>query len=301
MQQVNQAPRSWQKTCGDYIQLTKPRIISLLLISTAGAMWLAGEGRVDPILLIMTLVGGALASCSANTFNCVIDRDIDQLMDRTRERPLAAGRLQPWQGIIFGIVLAGVSFIVLSLFANLYSAFLAQIGILFYVLVYSAWLKRTTPQNIVIGGAAGAIPPLVGWAAVAGDLNLAALVLFLIIFLWTPPHFWALAMFIGEDYRKAGVPMLPVVAGNRHTVDQIWYYTLATVVATLLLVPLGVLGWFYLGGAICLGAVFIERVLRLKQNPDDLQEARSLFRFSILYLMSLFVVIGLDSLRFLIA
>ncbi|WP_287128135.1 heme o synthase [Candidatus Cyanaurora vandensis] len=291
---------SWQNRVADYVQLTKPRIISLLLITTAGAMWLAGRGHVDPVLLLTTILGGALAACSANTFNCVIDRDIDQLMERTRNRPLPAGRLQPGPAIVFGVFLAGASFVTLATFANLLSAFLAQLGILFYVLVYSFWLKRTTPQNIVIGGAAGAIPPLVGWAAVTGRLDWSALALFMIIFLWTPPHFWALAMFIGEDYRKAGVPMLPVVAGNRATTQQMFFYTVATVVVTLLLFPLGVTGWVYLVGALGLGLVFIQRMVRLMGRPDDLEEARSLFRFSIFYLMLLFVTIGVDSIRFLL-
>jgi len=291
---------SWSNRVADYVQLTKPRIISLLLITTAGAMWLAGRGQVDPMLLVVTILGGALASCSANTFNCVIDRDIDQLMVRTRTRPLAAGRVQPWQAIVFGVVLAGGSFVLLFTLANPLSAWLAQGGILFYVMVYSYWLKRNTPQNIVIGGAAGAIPPLVGWAAVTGQVDLSALTLFMIIFLWTPPHFWALALFIGEDYRKAGVPMLPVVAGSRATVQQMFYYTLATVACTLLLFPLGVSGWLYLVGAAVLGGVFIQRMVRLMGRPDDLEEARSLFRFSILYLMLLFVIIGVDSIRFLL-
>ncbi|WP_245395494.1 heme o synthase [Anthocerotibacter panamensis] len=301
MQQANvNITTSWQQTCGDFFQLTKPRIITLLLITTAGAMWLAGQGHVDPLLLLMTILGGALASCSANTFNCVIDRDIDALMERTRTRPLPAGRLQPWQALVFGAILAGLSFVILNLAANLLSALLAQLGILFYVLVYSLWLKRTTTQNIVIGGAAGAIPPLVGWAAVTGQVNLSALALFLIVFLWTPPHFWALAMFIGEEYRKAGVPMLPVIAGNRATTQQMLFYTIATVLATLLLFPLGVAGWFYLIAASILGVAFIERMLRLVRDYDNLQEARSLFRFSILYLMLLFVAIGVDSLRYLL-
>jgi protoheme IX farnesyltransferase len=291
---------SWQQTLADYVQLTKPRIISLLLITTAGAMWLAGEGHLDPVLLITTILGGALASCSANTFNCVIDRDIDQLMRRTRERPLAAGRLQPWQAIVFGVVLAGCSFVLLALCANLLAALLAQVGILFYVLVYSKWLKRSTPQNIVIGGAAGAIPPLVGWAAVTGSLNLSALALFMIIFLWTPPHFWALAMFIGEEYRLAGVPMLPVVAGNKVTTQQMFFYTLAMVAATLLLYPLGVTGLLYFVCALGLGITFVVRMVHLMKNHDDLEEARALFRFSILYLMLLFVAIGVDSLRYLL-
>ncbi len=304
MESVQQADlkldSSWQNRVADYVQLTKPRIISLLLITTAGAMWLAGRGHVDPVLLLTTILGGALAACSANTFNCVIDRDIDQLMERTRNRPLPAGRLQPGPAIVFGVFLAGASFVTLATFANLLSAFLAQLGILFYVLVYSFWLKRTTPQNIVIGGAAGAIPPLVGWAAVTGRLDWSALALFMIIFLWTPPHFWALAMFIGEDYRKAGVPMLPVVAGNRATTQQMFFYTVATVVVTLLLFPLGVTGWVYLVGALGLGLVFIQRMVRLMGRPDDLEEARSLFRFSIFYLMLLFVTIGVDSIRFLL-
>ena len=197
----------------DYYQLTKPRLILLFLITTAAAMWLASAGQVEGHLVLITLTGGGLAAGSANTINCLYDRDIDAQMDRTRHRPIPSGRVQPWQALVFAIVQAITSFTLLALGANLLSAGLAMSGIAVYFLVYTYWLKRSSPQNIVIGGAAGAIPPLVGWAAVTGELSWAAWVLFAIIFLWTPPHFWPLAMLVQEDYAKVGVPMMPVVDG----------------------------------------------------------------------------------------
>jgi protoheme IX farnesyltransferase len=283
-------------TLGDYYQLTKPRIQVLLLITTAGAMWIASQGRVDPILLVATLVGGSLAASSANAFNCLIDRDIDQLMERTRRRPLPAGRVKPYQAALFALGLAALSFVVLTVFTNLFAALLALSGIGFYVVIYTLWLKRSTPYNIVIGGAAGAIPPLVGWAAVTGSLDLAALMLFGIIFVWTPPHFWALAMMIREDYRKAGVPMLPVLVGDEPTARQIFWYTLALLPVTLSLYPLGTMGIVYLGAATVLGVWFVIGAIRLLQRPDNRKEARSLFKISIYYLMLLFVAMGVDSL-----
>ncbi len=282
-------------TVADYIQLTKPRIIVLLLITTAGAMWIAGEGMVPWYQLMLTLLGGTLASASANTFNCVVDRDIDYIMERTRSRPLPSGRIQPYQAITFGSILGVLSFALLAIFINPLSAWLALSGILFYVFVYTLGLKRTSTQNIVIGGAAGAIPPLVGWAAVTGDLSPSAWVLFGIIFLWTPPHFWALALMLRDDYRKAGVPMLPVVKGTEETVKQILLYTWLMVPVTLLLYPLGTMGLFYAISASILGVLFIARSWRLLSFPDDKQEARVVFKFSILYLMLLFAAMAVDS------
>jgi protoheme IX farnesyltransferase len=282
-----------------YYQLTKPRIILLLLITTAGGMWIAAKGEVDPVLLLVTLISGACAAGSANTINCFYDRDIDYIMERTRHRPLPSGRIQPRDALIFAIALATLSFTLLAVFANLLSACLAMSGIVFYVLIYTHWLKRHSTLNIVIGGAAGAIPPLVGWAAVTGDLSWAAWVLFAIIFFWTPPHFWALAVLIREDYAKVGVPMLPVVVGNEPTARQIFYYTLILLPVTLLLVyPLHVMGAVYCGIALLLGSVFVQKAWQLMQAPSDLQVARSVFKYSILYLMLLCAGMGLDSLPF---
>ncbi|MFN4280870.1 heme o synthase [Thermosynechococcus sp.] len=270
----------------DYVQLTKPRLILLFLITTAAAMEVAGQGRVAPQLLLITLVGGACAAAAANTINCLYDRDIDALMERTRHRPLPAGRVAPWEAVFLAVVLATTAFSLLLVFANLLSACLAMAGIAVYVGVYTHWLKRSSPQNIVIGGAAGAIPPLVGWAAVTGELSWAAWVLFAIIFIWTPPHFWPLAMLIQEDYARVRVPMLPLVEGDRGTAQQIFRYTLALLPTSLLLIyPCGVVGWIYGGVAIALGGWFIYCAWQLSQAPEDKEQARRLFKFSILYLM----------------
>jgi protoheme IX farnesyltransferase len=258
-------------------------------------MWIAGEGVVPWYQLMLTLLGGTLASASANTFNCVVDRDIDYIMQRTRSRPLPSGRILPYQAITFGSILGVLSFTLLAVFINPLSAWLALSGILFYVFVYTLGLKRTSTQNIVIGGTAGAIPPLVGWAAITGDLSPSAWVLFGIIFLWTPPHFWALALMLRDDYRKAGVPMLPVVKGTEETVKQILLYTWLMVPVTLLLYPLGTMGLFYAASASILGILFIARSWRLLSFPDDKQEARVVFKFSILYLMLLFAAMAVDS------
>lgn len=281
----------------NYLQLTKPRIILLLLITTAGGMWIASEGQVDPKLLIVTLLSGTFAAGAANTINCLYDRDIDYIMERTRHRPLPSGRVQPRDALIFAIGLSIASFTLQALFANFLSACLALSGIVVYVLVYTHWLKRHSTQNIVIGGAAGAIPPLVGWAAVTGDLSWAAWVLFAIIFLWTPPHFWALAIMIREDYAKVSVPMLPVVVGDALTSRQIFYYTLALIPTTLLLVyPLHVMGAIYASIAIVLGIIFVQKAWLLMRSPSDLTVARSTFKYSIFYLMLLCAGMAIDSL-----
>jgi protoheme IX farnesyltransferase len=280
-----------------YYQLTKPRIIPLLLITTAGSMWIAAKGQVDPLLLLTTLAGGTFAAGSAQTLNCIYDRDIDYQMERTRHRPLPSGRVQPRDALIFAIALAAISFTLLTVFANLLSALLAMSGIGFYMLVYTHWLKRHNTQNIVIGGAAGAIPALVGWAAVTGTLSWAAWTIFAIVFLWTPPHFWALALMIRDDYAKVGVPMLPVVAGDVATTRQVWLYTLILIPSTFLLIyPLHVSGVIYAGFALVLGSIFIKKAWALLQNPDSKQLARSLFLYSILYMMLLCAGMVVDSL-----
>jgi protoheme IX farnesyltransferase len=294
---VSKHHQTFPQVIQSYYQLTKPRIIPLLLITTAGSMWIAGEGKVDPLLLLVTLSGGTLAAASAQTINCIYDRDIDYDMERTRHRPLPSGRIQPRDALIFAIALGVISFSLLTVFANLLAAMLAMSGIVFYILVYTHWLKRSSTQNIVIGGAAGAIPALVGWAAVTGTLSWVAWLLFAIVFVWTPPHFWALALMIRDDYAKVGIPMLPVVAGNEATVRQIWFYSLVLVPTTLLLVyPLHATGIVYAAIALLLGGLFILKAWRLLHNPDDRTLAKDLFLYSISYMMLLCLSMVIDSL-----
>jgi heme o synthase len=283
----------------DYYQLMKPRLILLFLITTAASMWVASHGQVDVWKFCVTLLSGACAAGSANTINCLYDRDIDAIMERTSTRPLPAGRVQPWQAAVFAIALASTAFILLASFVNLLSAWLSMSGIAVYIGVYTHWLKRSSPQNIVIGGAAGAIPPLVGWAAATGELNLSAWVLFAIIFVWTPPHFWPLAMMIEEDYAKVNVPMMPVVEGARSTAWQVFYYTLLLLPVSLLLVyPCGASGALYGAIALILGILFIQKAIQLIQTPEDKSVARSVFKFSILYMMMLSLGMTIDSLPF---
>ncbi len=271
----------------DYASLTKPRIIVLLLIVALASMLIAAPGRVSAWIVLFTLIGGALAAGAANAVNCLLDRDIDALMSRTRKRPLPAGRVEPPFAFAFAAILGVAAFVVLAVLVNLLSAALALAALFFYVLVYTVWLKRSTPQNIVIGGAAGAMPPLVGWAAATGRVELPALILFLIVFLWTPPHFWALALYRREDYAKARVPMLPVVAGDEEARRQIVIYSLLLVVATLLLYPLGVLGRLYALSSLILGGVFIALALQVWRKRT-VNAAVRLFGYSVLYLALLF-------------
>ncbi|MEL6260893.1 MAG: heme o synthase [Cyanobacteria bacterium J06626_6] len=286
----------WQ-VVRSYWQLTKPRIIPLLLIETAAGMWVAGQGHVPPALLLITLLSGTLAAASAQTINCIYDRDIDYDMERTRHRPIPSGRVQPKDALIFAVIMAAMSFSLLAGFANLLSAGLAMLGIAVYVGVYTFWLKRSSPQNIVIGGAAGAIPPLVGWAAINGELSLAAWVFFAIVFVWTPPHFWALAMLIQDDYAKVNVPMMPVVVGNEATAKQVWLYTVGLVPLTLLLVyPLGACGIVYGIGAIALGRIFLKKAWQLRNSYDNKDLARGTFKYSIFYMMLLCAVMVIDAL-----
>jgi heme o synthase len=299
MQELLAHPKNqnWQEVCRSYYQLTKPRIIPLLLMTTSAAMWMASDGRIDPLLLLVTNLGGTLAAASAQTLNCIYDGDIDYAMERTRQRPIPSERVQPIHAAIFAGVLAILSFWLLATFANLAAALWAMAGIGFYVVIYTHFLKRHTSQNIVIGGAAGAVPALVGWAAVTGQVDIAAWLLFAIVFIWTPPHFWSLALMLKDDYAKVGIPMLPVVAGEAETAQQIWYYSLALVPLTgLLIYPLGVSGALYGVVALVLGVLLLQKVLVLKEDPTDRTKAKSLFKFSILYMMLLCTAIVIDSL-----
>lgn len=294
---VSRQHQNLKEVIQSYYQLTKPRIIPLLLITTAASMWMASNGRVNPFLLIVTLLGGTLAAASAQTLNCIYDRDIDYTMERTRKRPIPSGKVQTRHALIFAIVLGVLSFTLLTVFANLLAALLAMSGIVFYMVVYTHFLKRHTTQNIVIGGAAGAIPALVGWAAVTGDLSWSAWMLFAIVFLWTPPHFWALALMIREDYAKVGIPMLPVIVGEEETTKQIWIYTLIMVASTFLLIyPLGTVGIVYGLIAAILGWKFIQKSWQLLHNPSDIPLARSTFKYSIIYMMLLCLGIVVDTL-----
>jgi heme o synthase len=287
------AQRSWRERVGTYFALTKPRIIELLLITTVPAMMLAQRGIPSLALMAATLVGGSMAAGSANAINCYLDRDIDEVMRRTRRRPLPAHRVAPEDALRFGYVLGALSFFFLSITVNVLAACLALSAIGFYVFVYTLWLKRSTTQNIVIGGAAGAVPALVGWAAVTGTVGLPAWVLFAIVFIWTPPHFWALAMQYRTDYQAAGVPMLPVVRGEEETRRQILLYSLVLFAATLALVPLARMGPLYTLAAVMLGGMFVYRALRLWRERS-VALAIGLFRFSIVYLGLLFAAVAAD-------
>jgi len=280
---------SWR----DYVTLTKPRIMVLLLLTAATGMFVGAGGVPAAGLLAATLGGLALACGGASALNHVLDRDIDAHMRRTDRRPVAAGRVAPARALEFGVALSALSFVVLASFVNVLAALLAVAGNLFYVVVYTRYLKRSTPQNIVIGGAAGAVPPLVGWAAATGNLTLPALFLFLIVFYWTPPHFWALALLIKRDYEAAQVPMLPVVKGEAETARSIVRYTLLLVAISLLPVFWNTVGWIYLGAALILGGGFIALALALRRETTPAR-AKRLFTFSLAYLALLFVAMALD-------
>ena len=286
---------SLRDTVTAYYRLTKPRIVLLLLITTVPAMLLAARGLPSLWLILATLVGGALAAGSANSINMYLDRDIDAIMRRTRQRPLPSHAIAPEHALRFGFVLGAIAFYFLAVTVNVLAAVLALSAIAFYVFVYTMWLKRTTAQNIVIGGAAGAVPALVGWAAVTGTLAWPAVVLFGIVFVWTPPHFWALAMRFSGDYAAAGVPMLPVVRGEAETRRQILLYSLVLFATTLLLVPVGHMGPVYTIAAVALGGAFVYRALQVWRTGDEAR-TRRLFAFSILYLAGLFGAVGVDAL-----
>ncbi len=281
-------------TLRNYISLTKPLIIVELLLTTVPAMVVAQGGWPSTWLVVATVVGGTLSAGGANTINCWYDRDIDALMRRTRNRPMVTGAIEPAHGLTFGIALGGIAFLFLLVTTTSAAAAISLLALLFYVFVYTVWLKRRTPQNIVIGGAAGAFPPVVGWAAVTGDISVAALVMFAIIFFWTPPHFWALALRLKDDYAEAHVPMLPVTDGPGATRAQIAVYSLLLVAISLVLAPAASLGWIYGGSAAGLGAVFIWSAVRLWRSPDTVSPL-GLYKFSLLYLALLFVSMGVDA------
>ena len=292
-----QSRRSWS-TVGAYVALTKPRIIELLLVTTLPTMVVAQHGLPPVWLMAATLAGGALAAGGANAINMVVDRDIDRLMNRTKNRPLVTGAMTPTAALVFALSLEVAAFVELWLVVNLLSAVLAISATLFYVFVYTLWLKRRSTQNIVIGGAAGAVPVLVGWAAVTDSLSWAPVVLFAIIFIWTPPHFWALAVRYKEDYAAADVPMLPVVASMKRTTTEIVYYTVALVAVTFLFGPVAHLGWIYMITAAILGAGFLFFVTRLwglaQTGKATGRDAMKVFGFSITYLTVLFVAMAGD-------
>jgi protoheme IX farnesyltransferase len=287
------AARRRHASVSDYIALTKPRIIVLLELTALAAMIMAARGWPGTGVVVATLLGGGLAAAGANAINMWWDRDIDCAMGRTRSRPIPSGRLPASHALVFGVSLGAVAFAVLALGANLLAAVLATAALLFYVLVYTMYLKRSSMQNIVIGGAAGAVPPLVGWAAVTGHLDLSALFLFAVVFYWTPPHFWALALLVRGDYAQARVPMLPVVAGEQRTRVSILLYSMLLVVVTGLPVLAGTFGLVYAAGAVCLDSILLlDAALVLRDGTG--RAASRLFHFSLLYLALLFAVMAVD-------
>jgi protoheme IX farnesyltransferase len=293
-----QGQRAGWSTIGAYVALTKPRIIELLLVTTLPTMVVAKHGLPPVWLMLATLVGGTLAAGGANAINMVVDRDIDRLMNRTKKRPLVTGAMTPTAALVFALILEAAAFVELWLAVNLLSAVLAVSATLFYVFVYTLWLKRRSSQNIVIGGAAGAVPVLVGWAAVTDSLTWAPIVLFAIIFIWTPPHFWSLAVRYKEDYAAADVPMLPVVASMKRTTREIVLYTVALVAVTFLFGPVAHLGLIYLITAAVLGGGFLlmtGRLWRLARTDGDTgRQAMRVFSYSITYLTVLFVAMAGD-------
>ena len=285
--------RTPRSLVGGFVALTKPRIIELLLVTTVPTMVLAEQGWPSTALVIVTLIGGALAAGGANALNMVIDRDIDRLMERTKNRPLVTGLVSPRQAIVFAWTLETVAFFVLWVGANLLSAVLTLSATLFYVVVYSLWLKRTSRQNIVIGGAAGAVPVLVGWSAVTNEVSWSAVVLFIVIFLWTPPHFWALAIRHADDYRAANVPMLPTVVPIQQTIRSMAIYTVTLVTSTLILAPIADLGPIYWVSAAVLGIGFLVGIEALRRHPTPVASMR-LFSYSISYVTLVFGAITID-------
>ena len=277
----------------DLWELMKPRIMLLLLVTCAGAMVWAANGLPRVSVAVAALGGLALASGGASAINHVYDRDIDRLMTRTQDRPIAAGRVEPWVGVALGVGLNVAAGVVLWTFTTGLAALLCLGGSVFYAVVYTMVLKRRTPQNIVIGGAAGAMPPLVGWAAVTGHVAWAPLVMFAIIFLWTPPHFWALAILARAEYAKAGIPMLPVVRSERSTAIQILVYTVALVAFTIVPTLTGLLGYLYLTAALVLGGIFLRYAVRLLRTYSR-DAARATFLYSLAYLALIFVAMGAD-------
>ncbi len=280
----------------DFIALLKPRVMTLVVFSGAVGLFVA-PGDLHPLLAVVAILCIAVGSGAAGAVNMWYERDIDAVMTRTANRPLPAGRVRPEDALGFATVLALLSVLLMGLATNMVAAGLLALAILFYVFVYTVWLKRRTPQNIVIGGAAGAFPPMIGWAAVTGDVSLVSLALFAIIFLWTPPHFWALALYCCSDYARAGIPMMPVVAGRAATKRQMLAYTLALVPVTLVPWAIGGAGVLYAAGAAALGGIFVVHAWRVLREPDAAEDrrARAMFRFSILYLLLLFALLLADA------
>ncbi len=287
------AAPGWRATLTDYYELTKPRIIVLLLITTLAAMVMAARGLPPLWTTFWTLIGGAFAAASAGAFNCVFDADIDAKMRRTMTRPVARGAMSANAALVFAVVLGATSFLLLNYLVNPVAAWLSIAGNAYYVFVYTMWLKRSTPQNIVIGGLAGSIPPLVGWAAVTGSIGAPAIALFVLVFLWTPPHFWALALMTNIDYDKAGIPMLPNVHGVDRTKRDILLYTIALAIFSVALVPLHVMGWMFLAAALLLNARFLYDAIRLL-GDDTKRYARSMFKYSLLYLAAMCLAMVVD-------
>jgi protoheme IX farnesyltransferase len=293
--------RTTRHTLAGYLALTKPRIIELLLATTVPTMILAQRGMPSLWLVLATLVGGTLSAGAANTLNCYLDRDIDQLMHRTERRPLVTGAIRPGSALAFGMVLGVASVLWLGLLVNWLAAALSLGAVAFYVLVYTLLLKRRTPQNIVWGGAAGCMPVLIGWSAVTGSVQWPAVVLFLVIFFWTPPHYWPLSMRFREDYAAAGVPMLPVVAPDLAVTRQVLAYSAAMVLTSLALVPVAGMGLVYLAVAVAAGTLFVREAYRLLAraragSPDAVLKPMRLFHFSITYLSFLFLAVAIDPL-----
>ncbi len=293
LKEVKREPGPLRQTISSYINLMKPHVTVLLLGITVATMAIAQQGMPNGWLILATLVGGAMAAGSANCINCYIDRDIDQVMTRTQRRSLPSGRVQPTQALIFGLFLAVGSFAVFALFVNLLCAFLGFAAILFYVFIYTLWLKRSSTQNIVIGGAAGAVPVLIGWAAVTNNVALSAIWLFAIVFYWTPPHFWALSLLIEKDYARAHVPMLPVVMGEHETKKQILLYSCMLLAVTLILFAMGTMDYLYLVGAVILGGILVYMSIRLLLD-NTRKWARTIFWYSNCYLAVIFAVMVLD-------
>jgi len=285
------ARTGWRTVVADYVEMTKPKVQSLLIFTTITTMLVAGDPA--PGLVLLTCLGGALSAGGAGAINHALDRDLDRQMKRTAGRPVAAGRVSPGAAIAFGTLLGCGSFALLSLAVNPLAAVLAMCGLLGYVLVYTAWLKRTTPQNIVIGGAAGAVPPLVAWAAVTGGLDGTPLYLFAIVFFWTPPHFWSLSLLMKDEYARAGVPMLPVVRGEAETRRQILLYTILLYAVSQLPFCAGAFGAVYLVASVVLGAAFIYGAWRLVRRPER-RTALRLYLYSLGYLAALFAAMVVD-------
>ncbi|MDQ7247017.1 heme o synthase [Dongia sedimenti] len=277
---------------GDFVALLKPRVMSLVVFTGFAGLFVA-PGHIHPVIAAVAVLCIAVAAGASGAINMWYDRDIDAVMSRTRNRPIPRGAVTPEQALAFGLVLSAFSVMLMDIAVNTTAAALLAFTIFFYVVVYTIWLKRSTPQNIVIGGASGAFPPMIGWAAVTGDVSLASISLFLIIFMWTPPHFWALSLYKEGDYAKAGVPMMPVVAGQRSTKLQMLVYTLILCPLTLVPVYFGVAGWIYGAASIALNLGFVGHAIRVLRS-DDLRNAKRMFGFSLLYLFLHFALLCVD-------